>query len=667
VLAVLPNDVEGLYLKAVLQHQAGHDEDADAILTQLAPAFDRVPRGFYLQALVKEKLKQYDLAEAAAQKFVARAPGNLEGANLLARIEFERQRPDLAIEALKPVAADGHADAQAYDLLARAYSATGQPQPALAAMRKAEALAPDNVAVLTQLAGLLVQLGHPDQAVEKLEHALQLAPKEPQVAEALFLAALKTGVPDTAAAALAKARAAQGDTPAIQNLDGLLKLSRLDLPAARAEFAAILQKTPDFMPAKVNLARTLAMQGDQPAAETVLRGILDKNPVAEPALTMLTETLIAGGHTDDALTLVERAHASAPTDLRLTQSLGNLYIRAGKAQKALDLVASSSSKGQVAPDLLGLQAAAELSLKQTDQARATLTRMVSDQPRNLPARRQLVALLVQAGDYEAARNLVKAGMATLPNNYQLYLDYALIDLKAGGIKAALATADTLYDQNQTFTEALALKGDLYMANNQPAEAVKAYQDAAVTAPSALLTARLAGALERDGKPDAAAKALADWFSDHPDDLAVASLLASLQITQEKYAAAKLTLQAILAKQPHDAGSLNNLAWVDQKLGTPDAKTLAQQAYSLGPSPQTADTLGWILTTAGDPSTGAILLRQASAGSNDPRIRYHFAVALNDTGQRDAAVKLLREVVAAQGTFEEKTAAEQLLSKITKGT
>jgi cellulose synthase operon protein C len=205
-----------------------------------------------------------------------------------------------------------------------------------------------------------------------------------------------------------------------------------------------------------------------------------------------------------------------------------------------------------------------------------------------------------------------------------------------------------------------------MANNQPADAIKAYQMADATAPSSLLTMHMAGALVRNGQADAAEKILTDWRASHPDDLLIAAQLASLQISREKYADAKVTLQAILAKQPHDVPTLNNLAWVDQKLGAGDAKALAQQAYELGPSAQTADTLGWILTTEGDPSTGAILLRQASSGSNDPRVEYHFAVALKDTGRKDEAVKLLRQVVAAQGQFEEKVSAEKLLTEITKG-
>ncbi len=318
------------------------------------------------------------------------------------------------------------------------------------------------------------------------------------------------------------------------------------------------------------------------------------------------------------------------------------------------------------PQLLGLQAAAQLALKQNDQARATLTRIVADQPRNLAARRQLVSLLVNAGDYEGARNAIKAGMAALPNTYQLYLDYALIDLKTGGISAALNTADALYSQNQTFTPALMLKGDLYMADKQPEQAVKAYQAVATTQPSAMVAVRTAGAWEQAKNAGRSRKRPERLVRQAPGRRCGRRTALQPADQCRRICPAKTTLQAVLAKQPNDAAALNNLAWVDQKLGAPDAKAIAQQAYALGPSPATADTLGWILTTGGDPSTGAILLRQASAGNSDPRIQYHFAVALKDTGQKDEAVKLLRQVVANQAQFSEKSDAQRLLNEISKG-
>jgi hypothetical protein len=89
---------------------------------------------------------------------------------------------------------------------------------------------------------------------------------------------------------------------------------------------------------------------------------------------------------------------------------------------------------------------------------------------------------------------------------------------------------------------------------------------------------------------------------------------------------------------------------------------------LAPGPQTADTLGWILTTSGDAQSGVALLRQASGdGNSDPRILYHYGVALKDTGNKDEAKKQLETVVANKADFKEKAEAQKLLDDLAKGT
>jgi predicted Zn-dependent protease len=89
-----------------------------------------------------------------------------------------------------------------------------------------------------------------------------------------------------------------------------------------------------------------------------------------------------------------------------------------------------------------------------------------------------VALLVEAGEYENARNIVTAGIAASPRTYQLYQDYVAIDLKATGLDDALASADRLLAQDHDFGDLRALKGDIYQMANRPADAANAYADAA---------------------------------------------------------------------------------------------------------------------------------------------------------------------------------------------
>jgi predicted Zn-dependent protease len=306
-------------------------------------------------------------------------------------------------------------------------------------------------------------------------------------------------------------------------------------------------------------------------------------------------------------------------------------------------------------------------MKNLSAARDTLQALVAAQPDSTEARRQLIAVLIDAKDYEAARQVVSAGLARTPQNLQLLEYYLQIDFADGGLKRALATADRLHGQLLTFVPAAGLRGDAYMLAKQPQDAAAAYQAALQASPSPYLVGRLAAAQVAAGQAPAAMQTLQDWTTKHPQDLVLVQTLASMQISAGDWDQAEASLKAVLAKQPHDPVALNNLAWVYQHKGDPQAETLAQQAYVLSSSSgQTADTLGWILTKQGHAAKGLPLLRQANDElPTDPSIAFHLAVALKDTGQRDAAVSLLHKLVADKAAFQEKAQAQQLLSTLSK--
>jgi putative PEP-CTERM system TPR-repeat lipoprotein len=668
VLKGSPGNVQGIYLRAVMEAQAHNYKAADQDLERVSNYIGRIQRAYYLQAVVKEQLGQLEQAEDAAQKYLARAPNDLAAYKILARIQFAKHRPDAVIETLGKVADSGKADAESFDLLGRAYAATGRAAEAVASFQKAENLAPNDVGVQTRLASVRMGMGDADAALGDLEHTLTLAPKIPAVGEALFFAALATGDTAKAGEALEKVRAAQGQTEIVQNLEGLYKLARIDFPGARTAFSNLVAAHPDFIPARINLARVDAMIGDAPASEAILKDILTKQPASQPALTMLSSVYVQSGRLPAATDLMERAHAAEPGQTRITVSLGDLYIRGNQPQKALDLTLVEKGENTNAVNILALRAAAYLALGQRKDARSTYADILKQDPGSALARRQLVALLVESGDYESARSIVATAIAASPRNYSLYQDYVTVDLKATGIDSALASADRLIAQDRDFAELRALKGDVYLMANRPADAVTAYGEAGKAAPSSLLVTRLASALLRAGKTDEANAVLADWLARHPDDMTAAEQAAEVSIAANKLPDATRYLEQVLKTRPHDAVALNNLAWVTQQKGDASrAQALARQAYVLSPGAQTADTLGWILTTSGDSRNGVLLLRQASGeAASDPRITYHYGVALKDNGDKEEAKKQLQVVVAARGNFKEKAEAQKVLDELSKG-
>jgi putative PEP-CTERM system TPR-repeat lipoprotein len=667
VLTATPGNVQALYLQAVMKVQARDFKGADAELERIAAYIPRIPRGYFLLAVVKEHLGELAQADDAARRYLAGAPNDLAAYKFLARIQFIKHRPDQAIDTLTRISDAGKGDAETYDMLGRAYAITGRAADAVAAFQKAQSMAPEDVGIQTRLASVRMGMGEPNAAMGDLEHTLELAPKLPQVGEALFFAALATGDMHKTKDALARVKAAEGDTDVVKNLDGLYKLANLDLTGARDTFAAIARKSPNFLPAQVNLARVEAMQGQEPAAEKRLASILARHPTAEPALTMLATDYTQTNRLPEAIKLLENAHAAEPDNEHLTANLAEFYIRAAQAQKALDLLNAVQGGTQTSVPLLAAVASAERASGRKDKARDTYAALLKLDPQQIGARQRLISLYVDAGDFASARNVVKAGIAAMPRNYQLLQDDVMIDLKATGVDAALATADSLFSRDRTFDLARALRGDVYLAANRPDDAITAYSDALRKAPVTPLLTRLVAAQLRANRIDDARNTLMGWVGNHPDDVVALEQLAEVNIAASRLDDAAKDLRALLAEKPYDAVALNNLAWIYGQQHDPRAMDLARQAYVLSPGAQTADTLGWILTSNGKASVGVDLLRQASAqATNDPRVQYHYAVALNDTGNKKDAIKLLTAVVAVKANFPEKAQAQRLLDQLNKG-
>ena len=199
----------------------------------------------------------------------------------------------------------------------------------------------------------------------------------------------------------------------------------------------VLTTKPDMLAARSVRASTLLARGDVKGAGAEIDSILGRDPSYLPALTMLVSQYVQTNRSAEALSLVQKAHNAQPANAKLTASLGELYIRAGKPAEALSLLDKDSATAGSA-ELLGVKAAAQLALGQKDLARETYGQVLKLDPSLLAVRRALTSLLVQAGETEQARNVIKEGLARTPRNYQLFQDYAALDLNTGGIDAAAA-------------------------------------------------------------------------------------------------------------------------------------------------------------------------------------------------------------------------------------
>jgi len=255
----------------------------------------------------------------------------------------------------------------------------------------------------------------------------------------------------------------------------------------------------------------------------------------------------------------------------------------------------------------------------------------------------------------------------MPGNLALLQTRVKIDLIDKGLDAALDTADKLRANTANMPAAGTLKGGLLMGAQRYADAVTAFAVEADRDPSSSpLTVALAEAKQASGDPTGATSVLTKFQAAHPDDPAVAQALAGIEIAGQQFDAAERNLEIVLKQQPSNVAALNNMAWVFQQKGDKRAREYAQRAYEQTPTPEVADTLGWILTSQGDASRGLPLLERAAAGApQNPAIKYHLAVAYKDVGRPSDAMSTLRPLVDGAANFDEKPQATSLLAELSK--
>lgn len=666
VLKLQPNSALAVYLKGAILARAKDYTGADAELTRLGSYISQFPRGFYFLALVKYNLGQGEQAADAASHYLAHNPNEPDAIKLAASIEIAGRRYSNAIKILNRSLDLGQADAEVLDLLGQAYSLNGQPAQAVQSLERASALAPDNVGILMRLASVRMAAGNSAGAANDFQHSLEIAPTRTDAAEALVTAALSAGDIDKAVLALAEVKKQEGNSEAVGNLGGLIRMAQVDLDGAAEVLRDTIKRFPQSTQTRINLARVLMVQNKPKEAAQLLKEVLQQQPTNLIALTTMVPILLAEGDTQEAVAAMETAHGADPLNPSVTAALAGLMIQTNEAQKALDLVNANLKERSTNTELLAMRARLQLILGQNDAARDSYRQILDLEPGNLQVRRALMDQLLASNDNDGAKALIMEGLRAQPGNIDLLRSYLGITQRVDGLNAALAAAGRLAADPANQAVGRLLKGDVYFAAGRFADAINAYGDEMRSEPTSDLVLRMANARSAAGQPDQAAQGLREWLATQPGDADVAEALATLDLAAHRYYDAEAHLQIVLNKRPSDASALNNLAWVYQQRNDARARQVAEKAYLISPTPEVADTLGWIMTTEGSAGDAIPLLRQAAVQLSDiPTVRYHLAVALKDTGRPEDALALLRPIVQGPVNFDEKQEAARLLDEISK--
>ena len=210
-------------------------------------------------------------------------------------------------------------------LLVRAYREGGyyadakrMLQDSLADAKERNAPRQSVVPLYRELSVVEAELGNSAGVVEACREAVKLAPTDPALSIALAVALANHGDHDAASQHLQQLAESFSDQVQVQKMLGQAWLSMRDAPNASKCFARVVNRSPDDVEARVQLATCLQMQGKVKQASGHFEEVLTKRP----SHTMAANNLawIYATSQDASARNGKRAVQLAETACRLTEN-----------------------------------------------------------------------------------------------------------------------------------------------------------------------------------------------------------------------------------------------------------------------------------------------------------------------------------------------------------
>jgi putative PEP-CTERM system TPR-repeat lipoprotein len=382
-------------------------------------------------------------------------------------------------------------------------------------------------------------------------------------------------------------------------------------------------------------------------------------------MTALANLALSQGQGKEATAWLERSATENPDELQPAILLSAHYLRSGEKQKSLTLAKKLQSANLRSPEVLELLAQAQLANNDKTAALESYNRLAAMLPESPSVQLRIASIQLANQNAPAASEALKKALAIKPDYIDAQLAQIALESRQGNYEKAMAVSHQIQKQQKKSPVGYMAEGDLLMAQQKPALAVKAYEHAFGISRSGLAMVKIHTSLSRAGKGPEANSRLLQWLKEHPDDAASRMYLAGAYLADRNHKAAIEQYQIILKRAPAYMPALNNLATAYQQEKNPLALEYAEKAYKLAPdSPEVLDTLGWILVEQGDTTRGLPFLEKAlSIAPEAPDIRYHLAAALVKSGNKAQARKELEHLLAGGKQFSSIDEAKLLQKQI----
>ena len=660
-----PASVLVFYTQSLLDYSQGKNSDAlESMQNVLRVAPDHMP-SVLLAGAIDLNIGALHQAERHLRHYLEKNPDNLYARKMLATTLLRSGHTPDALTVLAPALAIAQQDVQLLALAGESYMQARDFNKASDYFDKASTIDPKAASLRTSLAMSKLGKGDNAAAISDLQMATRLDTKSPRAGIALVRTELGLGRFDQAYAAAEALEKSQPDNAAVHDLKGMVWVHRHDAAKARESFRKALALQPSYFPAAANLAQLALNEKHPDIAGRELRDFLAKNPASVEAMTTLATLAASERKAEEATQWLERASAVAPDAIAPAVNLLAQYLETGKNDKALILAQKLQVTHFDNPDLLDLLGKSQLANGEQENALATYKKLAVALPRSAPAQMQVAALELLLKHPNAAEDALKVALAIQPDFPAAQLALAELHVRRGWHELALQIAANMQRRHPRAAAGFQLEGDILMAQNKPAQALPAFEQAFGFTRTSELAIKTANALRAAGQQQQAGKRLAQWLQQHPEDVRVQLYKAETLMSDKQPKLAAAQFEQIARQHPDNVVALNNLALAYQLSQDARATQAAEAAYKLAKDqPVVMDTLGWILVEQGDTARGLPILQKASALAPKARdIRYHLAMGLYKSGDQAGARKELQALVDGNMQFAQAAETRALLKQL----
>ncbi len=464
------------------------DEASKALDALRAEAGNTETVGMFTGALLAMR-QEFDGARKQFESLIEANPQSLRPRLGLAQLQTMQGQTAAAEQTLAGILAQNPADEAALTAVLPVLVSSGRVPRALALLEAANAAAPTNTKIMLTLAEFYIRTGAPEKALTLLDRSV---PKEGGATGPMLLtrAHAMVALHRTADAMQAYNQVlqdAQGDVGVVRELVAV-EASEKNWAAARDTLRQALKSRPgDKVLLRLLVGIDLSDKGEAAAFEAIER--LKADPETAEASAALRADLLVYTHR-----FLEGAEAYAalykekPT-LETLSGAANAYLAAGQTLPAVAILEDWTSKNTNDPEPLRTLASLELSEGHQDKAQALLEQVLNIMPgdpvgmnnlawiydqKNDPralalARRAFLLLpgpqsadtlgwiLLRKGDTGGALPLLQQAAAVMKTDQAVQFHYASALKASGDVKQALAVAQPLADQVESFPDQPAVR------------------------------------------------------------------------------------------------------------------------------------------------------------------------------------------------------------------